>query len=64
MLSESQSIEENTNIVVVAAERSEAATTTTADDRSTALGSGNAETVGKQDRRRPSEKARTAARAD
>jgi transposase len=52
MLSESQCIEENTNIVVVPAERSEAGTTTTADDRSMALGSGDAETVGKQDRRR------------
>jgi transposase len=56
MLSESQCIEENTSVVGVAAERSEAATTTMADHRSTVLRSGDAETVGKQDRRRPSGK--------
>lgn len=51
MLSESV-IEENCDaVVVVAAKRSEAATTTATDDRSIPLRSGDAEIVGKPDRR-------------
>ena len=50
MLTEND-IEENCDAVVVAAKRSEAATTTATDDRSIPLRSGDAEIVGKPDRR-------------
>jgi transposase len=52
MLPETVCIDETVNTVVVPAERSEAGTTTVADSRSTALRSGDAEIVGKRDRRR------------
>ena len=55
MLSQSESIRENSHAVAVAAERSEAATATAAGDRSIPLRSGEAETVEKLDRRRPFE---------
>ena len=50
MLSDSSSINENTEAIVAAAERSGAAATMAAGDRSTPLRSGQAEAVGKQDR--------------
>ena len=52
MLSQGESIGENTHAVAVVAERSEATTATAAGDRSMALRSGQAETVGERDRRR------------
>ena len=52
MLSQSESIDKNSDAVTVAAERSEAVTVTATDGRSITLRSGNAETVGEQDRRR------------
>jgi len=52
MLPESDCIEETANAFVVAGARRGAATTTVADGRSTALRSGDAEIVGKQDRHR------------